>query len=481
MITDIDINKLKKFKDYPFKLTLTENMKELIESIVINGIITPLIVRKVDNLYEIVSGHRRKYVAELLNIKKIPCIVKKMNDNEAILAMIDCNIDRENILPSERAFAYKMKLDAIKGQSKRISVFDVTPQEWKLENIEFTNMHMQSYSSTADSEYTFVTSTYPMENGMSYSKYFLNTYDNIFKMFNNKKYYTSYMHGNVASFWNRGNVYSRMNLDETVFIDKFEDTTEMISGYLSDQLFYKQAVEKIKQQQTEPFMTFLVSSSSHTAFDLPGIINRQDKINIDVGKYKDTFFGNYLESMNYADYAFGILIEELKKADLYEDLSILVFGDHNGLSMYNDDLQEFLKESKPDLTDIDLKLNYTRVLCAMKIPNEKNHIKINKVINKLDLKPTFAYLCNLEDGFSLGTNIFGSKDFICLNNERIIAQDYYYDGEWYYINSGERVDFDNISDNEQNKLQKYYDCMKKELDISFSVNINDLLKGKIYE
>lgn len=120
MITDIDINKLKNFKDYPFKLTLTENMKELIESIVINGIITPLIVRKVDDLYEIVSGHRRKYVAELLNIKKIPCIVKEMNDNEAILAMIDCNIDRENILTSERAFAYKMKLDAIKGQSKRI-------------------------------------------------------------------------------------------------------------------------------------------------------------------------------------------------------------------------------------------------------------------------------------------------------------------------------------------------------------------------
>lgn len=60
MVTDIDINKLRNFKNYPFKLTLTENMKELIESIVINGIITPLIVRKVDNLYEIISGHRRK-------------------------------------------------------------------------------------------------------------------------------------------------------------------------------------------------------------------------------------------------------------------------------------------------------------------------------------------------------------------------------------------------------------------------------------
>ena len=363
---------------------------------------------------------------------------------------------------------------------KTINGKQITPNLNKFlnENIEFTNMYMQSYSTTADSEYSLVTSTYPMENGMSYSKYFLNTYNNIFEIFNKKNYYTSYMHGNVSSFWNRGNVYSRMNLDETVFIDKFEDRSEKISGYLSDELFYKQAVEKIKQQQTEPFMTFLVAASSHTAFDLPGIKNKQDKINIDVGKYKDTFFGNYLEAMNYADYAFGILIEELKKADLYENLSILVYGDHNGLSMYDEELQEFLKESKPNLTDIDLKLNYARVICGMKIPNEKTHIKINKVINKLDLKPTFAFLCNLDDSFSLGTNIFGSKDFICLNNEIIIAQDYYYDGEWYYINSGEKIDFNNITESEQKKLQKYYDNMKKELEISFSININDLLKGK---
>ncbi len=89
-----------------------------------------------------------------------------------------------------------------------------------------------------------------------------------------------------------------MNLNETVFLDKFEDKSEMISGYLSDELFYKQAVEKI-QNQDVPFMTFLVSSSSHTAFDLPGLEDRESKIVIDVGKYKDTFFGNYLEAMNY--------------------------------------------------------------------------------------------------------------------------------------------------------------------------------------
>lgn len=360
---------------------------------------------------------------------------------------------------------------------KKINGKEITPNLNKFldENIEFTNMHMQSYSSTADSEYTFVTSTYPMENGMSYSKYFLNTYDNIFKIFNNKDYYTSYMHGNVASFWNRGNVYSRMDLNELSFINEFQDQSEMISGYLADELLYKQAVEKIKKQET-PFMSFVVSASSHTAFDMPGIQNKYEKVNIDVGKYKDTFFGNYLEAVNYADYAFGILIDELKKEGLYEDTSILVFGDHNGLNMYNDEMLEFLNEQNPNINDVDIKLNYTRVLCGMKIPSINKHMKIDKVINKLDLKPTFAFLCNLDDGFSLGTNIFASKDFICLNNERIITNEYYFDEEWYKIKTGELIDINSISQEEREKLEKYYNYMRKELDISFSVNINNLLK-----
>ena len=113
----------------------------------------------------------------------------------------------------------------------------------------------------------------------------------------------------------------------------------------------------------------------------------------------------------------------------------------------------------------------------MKLPGVENAIKIDKTVNKLDLKPTFAYLCNLEDGFSLGTNIFASKDFICLNNERIISKDYYYDQEWFVIETGEKVDFDKISQEEREMLNEYYGYMRKELDISFSVNINDLLKN----
>lgn len=333
---------------------------------------------------------------------------------------------------------------------------------------------MQSYSTTADSEYSAITSTYPMENGMSFSKYYTNTYNNLFEMFNDANYHTSYMHGNYSTFWNRGNVYKKFEVNELIFKDNFEDLSENINGDLSDELLYKQAVQKLKNNDT-PFITFLVSASSHTPFTLNGIIDKEQKVNIDVGKYKDTYFGDYLEAVNYADYAFGIFIDELKKEGLYDDLSILVFGDHNGLNMYNDEMIEFLKEKEQDLTDVDIKLNYTRVLCGMKIPGAQN-IKIDKVINKLDIKPTLAYLCNIEDGFSLGTNMLESKDFVCLNNERIISNEYYYDENWYDIKTGEEINLDNISNEEKQKLENYYNYMKRELDILLLVNINNLLK-----
>ena len=389
----------------------------------------------------------------------------------------EINYDFEGCLENKNIIILQLESIQEFVVDAKINGKEITPNLNKFlkENITFSNMHMQSYSSTADSEYSTVTSTYPMENGMSYSRYYTNTYDDIFKLFNKKDYYTSYMHGNVATFWNRGNVYSRMDLDKMIFIDEFDDVSEKISGYLSDELFYKQAVQKLKQQTT-PYMSFLVAASSHTPFTLEGIVNKEDKVKIDVGEYKHTHFGDYLEAVNYADYAFGLLIDELKKEGIYEDTAILIFGDHNGFSMYEEEWIDFLKKEKPNLTDVDIKLKFTRMLCGMKIPGVQKGFEIEKVVNKLDIKPTFAYLCGLEDEFSLGTNMFGSKDFVCLNNERIIAQDYYFDEQWYYIENGEKVDLEEISENEQKKLQQYYDYMKKELEISFSVNINDLLK-----
>lgn len=359
--------------------------------------------------------------------------------------------------------------------NKEINGKEITPNlnEFLNKNITFTNMHMQSYSTTADSEHSTITSIYPMENGMSFSRYYTNTYDNIFKLFNEKDYHTSYMHGNYPYFWNRGNVYSRFNLNELVLKEQFEDISENINGDLSDELLYRQAVQKWKQYD-KPFFSYIVSASSHTPYTLEGLQDRK-KVNINVGKYKDTYFGNYLEAMNYADYAFGILIQELKNEGLYEDTAILVFGDHNGLNMYNEELIDFLSYIDEDITDVDLKLNYTRVACGFKIPDMES-IKIDKPVNKLDIKPTLAYLCNLDDGFSLGTNMFKSKDFVCLNNERIITDEAYYDEQWYDRQTGETLDWEQLNEETKNRLNEYYQNMKTELDISNSISINNLLR-----
>ena len=358
---------------------------------------------------------------------------------------------------------------------KTINGKEITPNLNRFldENIEFSNMFMQSYSSTADSEFSTISSLYPMENGMSFSKYYTNSIDDIFSMFHQDNYTTSYMHGNYGYFWNRGNVYSLLPVDHLELKDSFEDTSENIMGYLSDELLYKQAVKKLKNYDN-PFVSYIVSASSHTGFTLDGLKDTS-KVQIDVGKYKGTFFGNYLESVNYADYAFGIFIEELKDAGLYDDTVILLYGDHNGLEMYNEEMIDFLTQLNPYINDIDIRLNYIRVACGMKIPGIE-HLEIEKPVSKLDIEPTFAYLCDLDSGISLGTNMFARKDFICLNNERIVSSRYYYDGDWYEIGSGNMVDFSLLSDDERSLLNQYEEDMRKELDISKSINIHNLLK-----
>lgn len=95
-------------------------MKQMVESIKENGVLLPVIIRKKDNdRYEMISGHRRKFASKLAKLEKIPCIIKELTDEEATIIMVDSNMQREKILPSERAFAYKMKLEAIKHQGKK--------------------------------------------------------------------------------------------------------------------------------------------------------------------------------------------------------------------------------------------------------------------------------------------------------------------------------------------------------------------------
>ena len=119
-VQQISIEELHPFKDHPFKVLYDEAMQHTVESIKLLGVTNPLIARpRPEGGYEIISGHRRQHAAQLAGLKALPVIVRQMDDDAAVLLMVDSNLQREQILPSERAFAYKMKLDALKRQGAR--------------------------------------------------------------------------------------------------------------------------------------------------------------------------------------------------------------------------------------------------------------------------------------------------------------------------------------------------------------------------
>lgn len=121
IIKNIDITSLTPFEDHPFKLRDGEELEELMTSIKKNKIIEPLIVRPFSSAgkYEVISGHRRLDALKRLGIKEVPVIIRDLSDEEAVMMMVDSNLKRENILPSEKAYAYKMKLDVLKRQGSR--------------------------------------------------------------------------------------------------------------------------------------------------------------------------------------------------------------------------------------------------------------------------------------------------------------------------------------------------------------------------
>lgn len=117
-VQNIPLGELHPFKDHPFKVQNDEEMKRMIESIKKVGAITPAVARPISSGYEIISGHRRLAAYQELGLETMPVIVREMSDDEAVIAMVDANLQRETVLPSEKAFAFKMKLDAIKHQGK---------------------------------------------------------------------------------------------------------------------------------------------------------------------------------------------------------------------------------------------------------------------------------------------------------------------------------------------------------------------------
>lgn len=131
-IVDVPTNQLFPFQNHPFKVLDDEKMEQTVESVRQSGILVPILVRDRDaGGYEIISGHRRKHAAEIVGLETVPVIIRDLSDDEAIIAMVDSNLQREEILPSEKAYAYKMKMDAVSHRGVKGSTTQVG---WKAES-----------------------------------------------------------------------------------------------------------------------------------------------------------------------------------------------------------------------------------------------------------------------------------------------------------------------------------------------------------
>ena len=121
-VVNLSLNDIDDFPKHPFKVIDNEEMKQMAESITENGVLVPTLVRPKENgKYEMISGHRRKFASQLAGLETIPCIVRELTDDEATIIMVDSNLQREKILPSEKAFAYKLKMEALSHQGKNIT------------------------------------------------------------------------------------------------------------------------------------------------------------------------------------------------------------------------------------------------------------------------------------------------------------------------------------------------------------------------
>lgn len=133
---DIDVRAIYPFENHPFKVLDDDKMDDLVESILENGVINPVLVRPDDEgTYEMISGHRRLHAAKRAGLQKIPAIVKEMTNDDAVVAMVDSNMQREEILPSERAYSLKMKMDAMNHRGSRTDL-SLSPEETKIHSAE---------------------------------------------------------------------------------------------------------------------------------------------------------------------------------------------------------------------------------------------------------------------------------------------------------------------------------------------------------
>ncbi len=320
--------------------------------------------------------------------------------------------------------------------NKTVNGKEITPNLNKFfkENIYCSDMYNQGLGSTADSEFEMANSMYPLENGYVFQKYSQNQWRDIYTTLKNSGYYTSFMHPNTSTYWNREEVYKAgYHIDEYNDIKKFPNIASAGEFY-SDEDFFVEAVNYMANYDKK-FCSTLVSVTTHIPFYLDGIPDLESKLSIsfeDMEQYGDETFKRYLISCNFNDYAFGKLLESLEEKQLLDKTILVVYGDHGAALTQTDEIIKLYKENNCEYTNFEDITKDRHVPYGMKVPGIDEHIEISSTTSKIDIKPTILDLLGEDDKFSMGNSIFSKKDVTFIKGLGYITSKNYWLQDKYY-------------------------------------------------
>ncbi len=289
----------------------------------------------------------------------------------------------------------------------KINGQEITPRlnEFAAESLQFTNYYDQTHlGTTSDAEFMVMQSLHPLPAGVLSSSYYKNQFRALPKILSDHNYSTISLCGAPEGFWNMDKMHAGFGFQKSYFEKDF-DMTERIHEWLSDNEFFRQSVEKIKQQK-EPFMAFLLSSSNHHPYDIPN-----ERRELDLGELEGKMIGDYFHSVHYFDKSFGKFVDKLRESELLEKSIIVIYGDHQG---FLQDSAEFSKILGIAETDTIRKfLVRKKIPLLIRLPGKKAYGIRTTAGGHLDVAPTILGLLGIVDEKTvmLGDDLTKKTDF----------------------------------------------------------------------
>jgi lipoteichoic acid synthase len=351
--------------------------------------------------------------------------------------------------------------------NEKVNGEEITPflNDFIGESYYFNNFyHQTQQGKTSDSEFLLDNSLYPLNRGAVFFTHSGNQFDSMTESLNENGYYTTAMHANNKSFWNRDIMYDSLGYERFYSLPDYQVTDEnSVNWGMKDTPFFEQSVEHMKEMP-KPFSTKMITLTNHYPFTL----DEEDKL-IDPYTSKDGTVNRYFQTVRYMDEALKNFITDLKESGLYEDSVIVMYGDHYGISEnHNTAMSQYLGKEVTPLVSTQLQ----RVPLIIHVPGKEGKT-ISKVSGQIDLKPTILHLMGIDTkkDIQFGGDLFSEQheDFAILRDGRFITKDYVYAGEKCWDKNTEE-------ETDMKYCKPYQERATEELQYSDKIIYGDLLR-----